>query len=215
MQNAAALERRVSTAAAFASVVNLLAGAVMLLWLRHGIPAGEDVVAVRRSYIASHAAQWRIGWIVWHLAGLSLVALVAGLALLWRDRAPIVGVVAVAAAAAGLAVDLAAESLLLGVIPRASTLTFADFERAADMLTGYLGNGLYTVAGILVTWIGRQRLPAGLLALGAGVWTCGLWLSAATLAGARGGQFLSAGLLMPLFVTWSGLLALRFRRSTG
>jgi hypothetical protein len=213
MEDAAPLERRVATAAAFAAGVNLLAGGVMFVWLRRGIPAGEDVAAVRRAYIASHVVQWRIGWIVWHLAGLSLVALVAALAMLWRDRAPILAVLAVAAAAAGLAADLAAESILLGVIPGASAATFPDLERAADMLTGYLGNGLYTVGGLLVTWIGRRRVPAGLLVLGAAVWACGLWLSAATLAGSRDGQFASTASLMPLFVGWSALLALHLRRA--
>lgn len=209
------LRRRVSAVAVVAAAANLIAGAVMFFWLRHGIPAGEQAAALRRSYIASHIMEWRLGWIAWNVAALSLIALLASLSVVWRDRAPIAATVALALAAAGLAADLAAESILAGVIPSASASSFHALERTADMLTGYLGNGLYTIAGILITWIGHRRLPPAFVALGAAAWICGLWLSAATLLGSRDGQFLSAGLLMPLFIGWAASVAFYFRRPAG
>jgi hypothetical protein len=202
----------VAVAAGVAAATNLAASAMMLAWLRHGLPAGEPELALRLDYIEMHRLQWRLGWIVWHLAAIALLALFVGLALRWRRQAPLLCALAVAVAAAGVAADLAAEALWISVVPNANETGAAVTEDVAVVLTGYVGNGLYTAAGILLTWVGRTSLPPALVAIGAGVWACGLWLSGATMVGSTAGQFASTAVLMPSFVAWAALLAVWLRR---
>jgi hypothetical protein len=197
--------RHAATAAYIAAAVNLAAGLVMLLVLRHGIPAGESDLSTRIDYIAEHMTIWRIGWLVWNLAAISLLGFYVALAEHWRQKAPILCGLALLCAAAGLAADLGAETILAAVSPGLHGESFAVVESVAVSLTGYLGNGLYAVAGILLTVAGRLELPSGLLWLAAAVWTAALWLSAAALVSSAAGQFVSAAALVPLFVLWAGL----------
>jgi len=197
--------RHAPTAAYIAAAVNLAAGLVMLLTLRYGIPAGESELSARIAYVGDHVLAWRVGWLLWNLAAISLLGFFVVLAARWRERAPILCGLALLCAAAGLAVDLGAETILAVVSPGLRGETYAVVESIAVGLTGYLGNGLYAVAGILLTWAGRRDLPPLLLWLAATVWTAALWLSVATLVSSNAGQFASAAALMPLFVLWAGL----------
>jgi len=197
--------RHAPTAAYIAAAVNLAAGLMMLLTLRYGVPAGESDLSARIAYVGDHILAWRVGWLVWNLAALSLLGFYVVLAARWRERAPILCALALLCAAAGLAADLGAETILAVVSPGLQGETYAVVESIALALTGYLGNGLYAVGGILLTWAGRQELPRGLLWLAAAVWTSALWLSVATLVSSSSGQFASAATLMPLFVLWAGL----------
>jgi hypothetical protein len=197
--------RHAPTAAFFAAAMNLAAGLVMLLTLRHGIPAGESHLSVRIAYVGDHTLAWRAGWLVWNLAAISLLGFLVALAIRWRERAPITCGLALLCAAAGLAADLGAETILAVVSPSLHGQTYAVVESIALALTGYLGNGLYAVGGILLTWAGRRELPPGLLWLAAAVWAAALLLSIATLVSSVAGQFASAAVLMPLFVLWAGL----------
>jgi hypothetical protein len=197
--------RHASTAAYVAAAANLTAGLVMLFALRHGVPAGESDLPARIAYVTGHTITWQVGWLVWNLAAISLLGFFVALAAQWRDRAPILCELALLCAAGGLAADLGAETILAGVSPSLAGETYATVESVAVALTGYLGNGLYAVGGILLTWAGRRELPPGLLWLAAAVWIAALWLSIATLASSAAGQFASAAVLMPLFVLWAAL----------
>ena len=205
MISSGTLRARAAIAAYFASAANLAAGATMV-FLRPGIAAGASSLSARIAYVANHTSAWRIGWVVWHLAAIALIAFLVGLALLWQERAPIASAVAIVAAAAGLAADLSAEAILAGAVPGLSPPDFAVLERTALVLTGYLGNGLYVVAGITLMLIGRREIPRGLLWLGAAVWASGLWLSAASLVDSSTGQLVSTAALVPLFVVWAALM---------
>jgi hypothetical protein len=197
--------RHAATAAYVAAAVNLAAGLVMLLALRYGIPPGESDLSARIAYVGDHVLLWRVGWLVWNLAAISLLAFLVVLAACWRERAPILCGLALLCAAAGLAADLGAETILAVVSPGLRGETYAAVESIAVALTGYLGNGLYAVGGILLTVAGRRDLPPVLLWLAAAVWTAALWLSVATLVSSNAGQFASAAVLMPLFVLWATL----------
>src|SRR5262249_34125258 len=93
-----------------------------------------------RAWIAAHRPGWIAGWLLWQAAAIALLAFYVALSMRWRERAPIRTRLAPLVAAAGLAADLGAETMLM-----VDPATF----RIAQALTGYLGNGLYTVAGIL------------------------------------------------------------------
>jgi hypothetical protein len=187
-----------------AAALNVIAGAFMLLVLRHGLPGGGSTASSRAAYVTSHVVLWRVGWLSWHLAAFSLIALIVVLADLFRTGSPLACSLALVFAAAGLAGDLAAEALLAGLahVPA----SFGSAETIPLLLTGYVGNGLYTLAGILVTWAGRRRLPSGLLYLAGLVLAGGVWLSIATLVGSNWGETASTAIAIPAFIAWAALL---------
>jgi hypothetical protein len=190
--------------AVLAALANAIAGALTLSVLRRGLPP-QDLVS-RATFIASHAVLWRVGWLAWNAAAISLLGLFLALAARWARRAPVLCGLAIVLATAGLGADLSAEALLAGFT--SATLSHLSLVQAEGLLlTGFAANGLYTIAGILLTVAGRRELPAGVLALAGVVWVTGLWLSAATLLGATTGEILSTGILVASFVLWAALLA--------
>ena len=184
-------------------MANALAGALTLLVLRHGLPPVAP--SARVAYVSSHLALWRLGWLSWNVAAVTLVGVLGVLAARWRSQAPVLCAVAIILATAGLAADLSAEALLAGftdVAPR----VLGQAQAEGLLITGYAANGLYTFAGILVTAAGRKILPLGLVALAGLVWAAGLWLSAATLLGSTTGEAIGTGVAIASFVVWAALL---------
>jgi len=171
-----------------ASALNALAAAAMVFLLRPGL-LGDH------AWLATHRPAWIAGWLLWQAAAIALVAFYVVLSMRWRERAPIRTRLAPFVAAAGLAADLTAETMLM-IDP---TATF----RIASALTGYLGNGLYTVAGILLLTAGARGLPRFLVLLGAATFAAGVALSATSLPEWPIGEMAATAALMPLFVIWS------------
>jgi small multidrug resistance pump len=177
------------------AAVNLAAILAMAAVLRPGtevVPAVADRVA----WVSRHPALWRGGWAVWIAAALSLVAFYAW----WGSwlRRSAWAIAAVGVAAAGLVCDLFAESLLIGWLPR-------DFERIASLATlctGAAANGLYTLAGIVLTMLTRS-LGGLLRAVTWAVWAAGVALSVCTVARLPAGIAVSTGVLFALFCPWA------------
>src|SRR5437870_2296897 len=130
----------------------------MLLVLRRGLPVPGSAPSARLDFVRGHAGLWRGAWILWHAAAVSLVLLFLVLAERFRRRAPVRAALAMIVAVAGLAADLAAEAILMAVPPAFDERGFEAAEVAAGVLTGYLANGLYTAAGLLLTWAGARQL---------------------------------------------------------
>jgi hypothetical protein len=175
----------------------------MLSILRPGLPVVGSRLADRVAYVSARPGLWWGGWLLWHAAAIALVAFYIALGGRWNRRAPLLSTLGVLCATAGLAVDISAEAIYMGVAPRLSPETFALSEDITGIMTGYVGNGMYTVAGILLTWAGARELPGFLVALAVPLWASGLWLSAASLVHSAKGQFWSTAILMPLFVIWT------------
>lgn len=177
--------------------LNGLAGLALLFFLRPGTEAGGSLAA-RAAYIAAHPAAWRLGWLLWMLAALSLLGFYAW----WGARLPrpAVGYFALCLAALGLICDFLGESFLIAWFPS----HFNSLHRAASLLTGSLANGFYTLAGITLTlatpWLAR---PLRLLAWAA--WLAGLTLSLATFLDSAPAQVFAGAVLMLLFVPFSAL----------
>jgi hypothetical protein len=165
-------------------------------------------ISSRISYITNNELLWRAGWVCWIAAALSLLAFYAW----WGARLPAWGwgVAALAIASTGLLFDLTAESLLIAWLPK-------DFARVAPVtstLTGGPGNGLYTVAGAVLT-LGSRRLKAvpayedkamingSFLAWTWTIWAAGFGLSAFTFAGNFVGVAVCSGVLFTLFCPWA------------
>jgi len=202
-----ALRRSTSRAAYVAAALNAVGACTMLLLLQPGLPVEGSKLADRVAWVDAHHALWWAGWITWHAAAISLLGLYVGLSLLWRVHAPLLSRLALLVAAAGLASDLGAEAVYMGVMPGMGKEAFGVGEVYAAVMTGYLGNGLYAVAGVMLTIAGAREMPRTVSTLAWLVWADAAWLSAAALTHSAFGMFWSTAVLEPLFVGWTVLLA--------
>jgi hypothetical protein len=184
---------QVAARAAFvAAGVHVVAAVAMLALLQPGLPVAGSALADRMAYVSQHTAAWWLGWLTWHAADLTLLAFYLALAGRWGLQAPVRCVLALLLAGAGVAADIGAQAVYMGVAPRLGPEAFVVAEAVAGVLTGYVANGLYTVAGMLLVWAGAAELPASLVL--------------ASLADWPGGQFWSVAVLMPAFVVWTLLM---------
>lgn len=181
--------------------LNLVAALVLALVLRPGTEAVADL-AGRVAFVSEHALAWRAGWAVWIGAALSLIAFYCW----WGSRIPSRrwAMAATVVAVAGLTFDLTAEALMMGWLPR-------DFETVAfiaSVLTGGLGNGLYTVAGAMLT-LRTPAIRGPLAVLAWSVWIAGFGLSACTFAGFFPGAVVFTAVLFVMFSPWVVLMGRR------
>jgi len=204
---------RAGAVAWVAAATNLVAAVCLATVLRPGLPRPSTSALERSEYIRTHLFAWRLGWFAWHLAALALLALFVVLALRVRRAVPVIAVLAVACASAGLAADLAAEAALMALVPSATGSTFVELERASLLLTGYVANGLYSLAGALLTAAIWRELPRPLRALALVVWPAGFVLSAATLADSVTWEIAATAVVMPAFVVFAGGLGAWLRDS--
>lgn len=180
------------------ATLNALAAVVMLVALRNGTEVVPNF-ATRALYIEQHAALWRGGWVVWIAAASSLLAFYAW----WGAWLPSRGwgIAACIIAIAGFSCDLLAESLMIGWLPqRIETLA-----PLASLLTGGAANGLYTIAGILLT-VGTRSLRGPLRIWAWTTWASGLALTVFTVVGSVVGITISTAVLMTLFCPWVAVL---------
>lgn len=198
-----ALGRRIRDTAPYAcALINLVAAAVLAVVLGPVLTVGD--LQTRAAFVVDHSLIWRLGWGIWIAAALSLVAFYAW----WGARiaSPELALVALAVAIVGLTFDTAAESLFIGWLPR-------DFDRIAQtatVLTGGMANGLYTIAGVLLT-LGTGSFRGRFLLWTWAVWTAGILVSAFSFAGHLSGIALSTAALFILFCPWAATMRLQLR----
>ena len=193
----------------FAAGTHVLATIASLTLLLGGLPGGTDVV--RLLWIRDNPVRWTIGWLTWHLAVISLIALVVVLAMRFRDA---LSFTAVALTTAGAGIDLHTQSRYIAVLPTLELEAFNALDRELEVLTGYAANGLYTLAIVLLVIGGRRMLPRSVLWLTIPIAISGFGLSvAAMMHDARLG-LITAGILFPLFTVWTIEVALWLRRSS-
>lgn len=179
------------------AVVNVIATAAMAIVLK----PGSEIVpnyASRVVYIRDNLVAWRVGWVLWIGAGLSLVAFFAWWAC--RIDRPGWGVAAFAVSVFGLACDVFAESLFIGWLP-------ADIEAISPVgtiLTAVAANGSYTVAGVILT-LASKSLGRFMRAWAWAIWLSGIALTASGLAGGAAGLVASTAVMMTLFCPWAAI----------
>jgi small multidrug resistance pump len=187
------------------AAINFAAILAMATILRQGTEVGGSVPA-RISYITQHPLLWRSGWAVWMAAAISLVGFYAW----WASRLELsrLAIAALSIGVIGLVCDLFAESLLLAWLPR-------ELERIATLATlttGGFANGLYTLAGILLTLAtpglrGVGRAAAWL------AWSAGAALTVSTFAHFPTGIAASTAVLFAIFCPWVVWLGWSLRAS--
>jgi len=186
------------------AALHAAAGMAMLLVLRGGTEAQPSLRA-RMAYVAAHAAAWRAGFAVWMAAGISVLALYAWwAAALPRSR---LAVAAMVIAAAGLACDLAGESLYVGWLPplAGDAARFAHVQHVGTVLTSVFANGFYTLSGMMLT-LGTPGLPRRVRWLAWVVWVAGIALSVCGAVGWATGLVAASGVLFPALVLLALLL---------
>jgi hypothetical protein len=112
-------------------------------------------------------------------------------------RSTLWGIVACVVAILGLACDLLAESLFIGWLS-ARTETLAPL---GSLLTGGAANGLYTIAGVILT-LGAPSLHGMLRICAWAIWTSGIALTLSTTIGSVTGMVISTAALMLLLCPW-------------
>jgi len=157
--------------------------------LAPGTPLADE--AARAAYVRDHVWLWRAGWAVWIVAAISLLVFYRW----WGGRLG-AGRVPLAIAIAGFAADIVAESLLITVVPDRP-----DVARASFALTGAAANGLYTLAGVVLT-LRMPGLRGPFAAWTWAVWTFGAALSAAAIVEAPLAVAAASAALFVLFVPW-------------
>ena len=185
------------------ALANLAAVVVLALVLAPGttlIPSVDE----RVRYIADHLVAWRVSWMVWMAAAVTLVWFYGW----WRAR--VNGPhVALLVALAGIVADWTAELSLIV----AGADGHAAVAPAAFFLTGAVANGLYTVAGIVLT----LATPLGPLARAYAVlmWAAGAFLSIGAAVDAPFITALATAALFALFIPWCVWLGRRLHGSAG
>jgi hypothetical protein len=157
--------------------------------LAPGTPLADE--PARAAYVRDHVAVWRAGWSLWVVAAVSLLVFCR-----WWGRRIGAGRGPLALATLGFAADLVAESVLIAVAPDRPELA-----RPAFALTGGVANGLYTLAGALLT----LRTPGVRGPFAA--WTWAVWVSGAALSAAAAIEApllvaAASAVLFVLFLPW-------------
>ncbi len=181
------------------AALNLVAVIVMALVLAPGTPIVPDI-AERERYIREHLLAWRVGWATWMIAAATLLWFYAW----WRAR--VNGPQrAVTIAAAGIAADWSAELALIV----AGADGYAGIAPLAFFFTGAIANGLYTAAGIQLTF--ATPLGPGARAYASLMWSAGALLSFGALFNFALLTAIATGELFLLFIPWCVWLWRRLR----
>ena len=146
------------------------------------------------AYVAGHLAPWRVGWALWIAAALTLLEFFWW----WAARLgwPALARLAVALAAVGVAADVSAESALIAWSPGQPLEVGGPLR-----LSGIVANGLYSVAGAILT-LRTTGLPRWLAQWSGAVWLLGFGLAIAATAGSDVASRLFTAALFALFVPW-------------
>jgi hypothetical protein len=205
------MQRTSSNVAWLAAATHIVASGAMLLLLRRGLPGFPE--AERLAYIQTHRLSWLLGWTVWQVAAVSLLALYVVLALRFSRTAPVLCGTALVVAAAGFAMDFSSEARYIAILPELHGDAFAALDRELEVLIGYAANGLYTLAFALLVVAGWQELPKLALALAGPVVAAGVALAVASLLHDPRLETITSAILFPLFTLWIVVVARWLRTS--
>jgi hypothetical protein len=150
--------------------------------------------ASNATYIALHLGAWRAGWAVWIAAALSLLAFFRW----WGSRIgwPSLARIAIAVAVAGVAADVVAETRIIAWSPD------QPFDLVGPLrLSGVVANGLYSVAGALLT-LATNAVPRWLATWSWAVWLLGIALAIAAAVSSDAASEVATAALFALFVPW-------------
>jgi hypothetical protein len=193
---------------AWLNVVVHAVGLGMALKMRPGTPLVP--LEERMTFLAAAPLGWQLGWAVWALAALALLAYFV---ILSEYLDSPVRRAALACVAAAIAVDLSCDSLQIVLLPMAAhgqAGIFLLIERAVGLLGTLIANGLYTLAAVLVTF--RLRRPIDRI-LGAALGAAGAAMCVGGLLDLPRVIEISTGPTIILYCGWAISLAYSLERA--
>jgi hypothetical protein len=181
------------------AALNFAAASALLFVLAPATPLVADP-AQRVVYVGTHLLAWRLGWLTWIAAALSL------LAFYWWWRGCVgASYLPLIFGGLGLIADVTAELILiLGGVE-----TYVTNSAFAFALTGGVANGLYTVCGIGLTL--ATPLDPGARVWAAVMWAAGIALSFGAFADIPVITAGASAVLFALFCPWCVFLAVKLR----
>jgi len=185
---------------------------MLAAFLRQGTTAEPDV-NIRAGYVASHVGSWSAGWAVWMLAAVTIVGFYSW----WGSRLTAwkIAVVAVVLCAFGMACDFSGEGSAILRMSEAALSNldrFTDIERQFTILSPGIANGLYTLAGILLT-TATPNLPGWVRAAMWLTWIAGIAMTVSAFADTTIGIVASTVILFPPLMVWIAWMGARWRHS--
>lgn len=179
--------------------------------MRDGLPL-DNTLDDRITFIAENSLVWSMSWCVWMLSALGLFVFSAILA--DELNKTFLRTVGLSLVAMGVAPDLIAEVLYAFVIPEIiqnniSSEMVQTLEIISAHLTGFLGNGLYNLGGMLLTLLGFKEglLKPWIVIWGVTSWSLGFMLSAAIAVDSMIAAELFTASSMVLSTTWMLIFA--------
>jgi len=174
--------------------------------MREGLPL-DNTADQRMLFILENTTLWSLSWFAWMLSALGLFLFCNILSAQFEKT--LLNRVGLLLVVMGVGPDLIAEVIYAFIIPKVlhgggSVHVFEVLETIATYLTGYLGNGLYNLGGMLLTLQGiRQGMLKSWFALWAMVaWTIGLLLSLCVALDALAMAEWATAISMVLSTTW-------------
>ena len=181
------------------AALNFAAAFALIVVLAPATPLVAD--AVQRSvYVGSHLLEWRLGWMTWIAAALSLLWFYWW----WRDRIN-ASYVPLILGGLGLIADVTAELILIV----GGAETYIATSPFAFALTGGVANGLYTLCGIGLTL--ATPLSSVERAWAAVMWAAGIALSIGALVNIPVVTAGATAVLFALFCPWCIYLGVKLR----
>lgn len=168
----------------------------------------------RLTYLAGAPIGWTLGWAIWMVCAVLLIAFLAAVtARLGTDAA--IAYLGLMLAIAGMACDLFCDSVYIVVFPWLASRQppaeplFLAIERITGIGSLVIANGAYSVAVLLMSLAlrGRQGLAPFTVPVGYGVAAAGLLLSAAGFTGVPWHAEWATPPTIGLFCIWAVLVA--------
>jgi hypothetical protein len=193
-----------------------------LTFAAFGMRPGTPLVSLpeRLTYLASFPVGWSLGWGVWMLCAVALVAFFAVLAHHLHERADLARL-AVMIAIGGGAFDLFCDTIYIALFPFVaswqppSEILFLTVERLTAAGSLVVANGLYSIATLLATAAlrGRPEIASAPIVVGYGVFGFGMLLAAAGFTGVPWHAEWATGPTIGLYCVWVILVARCFDSS--
>jgi hypothetical protein len=192
--------------------LHVAALALSAIGIRPGTPAVP--VAERLAYLAGAPVGWLLGWGLWMVCAVALVAFLTAAAHRLGEGAALARL-AVVVAVAGITFDLFCDSVYLVVFPRlavagpAQEALFLAVEKITNLASLVIANGAYSVSTLLLTLALRSRPGLVPFATGVGyaVFGFGMLLSAAGFTGVPWHVEGASAPTIGLYCVWAVLVA--------
>jgi len=204
---------RLRSAALIAFWIHLIAGAAMALALRRGLETNPNLQD-RLNFIVHQRALWIAGWLTWTAAAMAILYFYTIFSSTHR-----LGRLAVLLTAAGIGADLSGQAIEIGLLPglaarilglSAGINQFISFHRTAVMMSGCIGNTMYSLSAVILAWNTRRVYPTWVCSAGIATGCFGLALSVAALMNSAAGMLWTNVFLVPCILLWLAGVAFTF-----